>query len=345
MLDPRYAYVSAYLKAGETNVFASRHLSRMLGISNIRDIQSIIRETDIGKYLEGVSLNNFDDLDQSLWHYFVHCVKEIESFDFLPADIKTLSSVYIEKYDVANIKAALQAIGSTNKRNQIIPVGIIHDNELLDELSCAENVADISELLSRSQLSHYIPIIEDFEPDGSTKSRLLLGARLDGEYFRVMLNMASKIREGDTLAQSIGIIIDLTNLQIVARAIIEGIGTEVADYTIHGGYIITDKTIRDLLAVKIADMPHHLEDSKYNNIAKELSSSYEKTKRITTVDDILETYKFKSLREALSPTILSPLVMAWYLVLKETEIRNLRIIFRAIYDNVSIEEIKRYLVF
>ena len=345
MLDPRYAYVSAYLKADETNVFAPRHLSRMLGISNIRDIQSIIRETDIGNYLEGISLNNFDDLDQSLWRYFVHCVKEIESFDFLPADIKTLSSVYIEKYDVANIKAALQLIGSTSNRNPIIPVGIIHDNELLDELSCAENVADVSELLTRSQLAHYIPIIEDFEPDGSAKSRLLLGARLDGEYFRVMLDMASKIRDGDTLAQSIGIIIDLTNLQIVARAIIEGIGTEVADYTIPGGYIITDKTIRDLLAVKIADMPRRLEDGKYNNIAKELSNSYEKTKRVTTVDDILETYKFKSLREVLSPTILSPLVMAWYLVLKETEIRNLRIIFRAIYDNVSIEEIKRYLVF
>jgi vacuolar-type H+-ATPase subunit C/Vma6 len=345
LLDPRYAYVSAYLKAGETNVFASEHLSRMLGISNIHDIQSIIRETEIGNYLEGVSLNNFDDLDQSLWRYFAHCVKEIESFHFLPGDIKILSTIYVEKYDVANIKAALQTIGSTNNRNQIIPVGIIHDNELLDELSCAENVADISELLSRSQLAHYIPIIEDFEPDGSAKSRLLLGARLDGEYFRVMLDMASKIREGETLAQSIGIIIDLTNLQIVARAIIEGIGTEVADYAIPGGYIITDKTIRDLLAVKIADMPSRLGDGKYYDIAKELSNSFEKTKRVTIIDDILDTYKFKLLRESLSPTILSPLVMAWYLILKETEIRNLRIIFRAIYDNVSIEEIKGYLVF
>jgi vacuolar-type H+-ATPase subunit C/Vma6 len=251
----------------------------------------------------------------------------------------------MEKYDVANIKASLQAFKSTGNRNPIIPVGIIHDNGLLDELSCAENVTDITELLTKSRLAHYIPIIEEFEPDGSTKSRLLLGARLDGEYYRVMLSMAHKIREGDTLAQAIGIIIDLTNLQIVARAIIEGIGTEVADHTIPGGYIITDKTIRELLVVKIADMPRRLEDSKYYRIAKELVSIYEKTKRLTTVDEVLETYKFKSLKETLSPTVLSPLVLAWYLILKEIEIRNLRIIFRAIYDNVSIEEIKRYLVF
>ena len=345
MLDPRYAFISAYLKAGETNIVTSKHLNRMLGISNIHDIKSIIRETEIGNYLEGISLNNFNDLDQSLWRYFTHCVKEIESFDFLPRDIKRLSNAYIEKYDVANIKAAFQAISSTGNRNPIIPVGIIHDNGLLDELSCAENVADIIELLTRSRLAHYIPIIEEFEPDGSTKSRLLLGARLDGEYFRVMMDMASEIREGETLAQAIGIIVDLTNLQIVARAIIDGMGTEVVDYIIPGGYIIKDKTIRDLLEVKIDDMPLRLEDSKYFDVVKELSDGFEKNKQITIVNDILETHKYKLLKESLSPTILSPLVMAWYLILKETEIRNLRIIFRAIYDNVSIEEIKRYLVF
>ena len=345
MLDPRYAYISAYLKAGETKVITSKHLNRMLGISNIHDIKSIIRETEIGNYLEGISLNNFNDLDQSLWRYFVHCLNEVESFDFLPRDIKRLPNVYIEKYDVANIKAAVQAMGSTNNRNQIIPVGVIHDNDLLDQLFCAENIADISELLMRSRLAHYIPIIEDFEPDDSTKSRLLLGARLDGEYFRVMMDMASEIREGETLAQAIGLIVDLTNLQIVARAIIDGIGTEVADYTIPGGYIITDKTIRDLLEVKIADLPIRLEGSKYYDIAKELSDGFERTKRVTIINDILETYKFKLLKESLSPTVLSPLVMVWYLILKETEIRNLRIIFRAIYDNISVEEIKRYLVF
>ena len=83
MLDPRYAFISAYLKAGETNIVTSKHLNRMLGISNIHDIKSIIRETEIGNYLEGISLNNFNDLDQSLWRYFTHCVKEIESSSLL----------------------------------------------------------------------------------------------------------------------------------------------------------------------------------------------------------------------------------------------------------------------
>jgi len=46
----------------------------------------------------------------------------------------------------------------------------------------------------------------------------------------------------------------------------------------------------------------------------------------------------------LSPVVLSPLVMAWYLILKEVEIRNLRLILKAIADSMPVDEIKRYLV-
>jgi vacuolar-type H+-ATPase subunit C/Vma6 len=42
--------------------------------------------------------------------------------------------------------------------------------------------------------------------------------------------------------------------------------------------------------------------------------------------------------------VLSPLVIAWYLVLKETEVRNLRLVLKAIYDGVAVEEVKRYLL-
>ena len=40
----------------------------------------------------------------------------------------------------------------------------------------------------------------------------------------------------------------------------------------------------------------------------------------------------------------SPLVAVWYLVIKEIEMRNLRLILKAAFDGISIEEIKDYLV-
>jgi vacuolar-type H+-ATPase subunit C/Vma6 len=36
--------------------------------------------------------------------------------------------------------------------------------------------------------------------------------------------------------------------------------------------------------------------------------------------------------------------MAWYLILKEVEIRNLRLILKAIVDGIPVQEIKDFLV-
>ena len=133
-------------------------------------------------------------------------------------------------------------------------------------------------------------------------------------------------------------------MQIVSRAIIEGIGLDAAECTIAGGYMLTDKAIRELLSLKMTDIPPRLENTQYQDIANELSSSYDKTKSITAVAEIIDKHKFRMLKEILSPRILSPLVMAWYLILKEVEIRNLRLILKAIIDNVPAEEVKDYLV-
>jgi vacuolar-type H+-ATPase subunit C/Vma6 len=139
-------------------------------------------------------------------------------------------------------------------------------------------------------------------------------------------------------------VIDLTNLQIASRAIIEGIGPDAAEFIIAGGYRITDKAIKELLPLKMTDMPARLEDTQYQDIANAVSTNYDKTKSITAVDEIIDKHKFRMLKEMLSPRVLSPLVMAWYLILKEVEIRNLRLVLKTIVDGVPVQEIKNYLV-
>jgi vacuolar-type H+-ATPase subunit C/Vma6 len=159
-----------------------------------------------------------------------------------------------------------------------------------------------------------------------------------------MLNMARKIKDGFVLAQAFGLIIDLANLQITMRAIIEGIGPDAAEFIIAGGYRITDKAIKELLPLKITDILAKLGDAQYQDIANEVFTNYEKTKSITAVDETIDKHKFRMLKEMLSPRVLSPLVMAWYLILKEVEIRNLRLVLKAIIDGVPVQEIKNYLV-
>ena len=340
----KYAFISAYLKGEETKVVTSDHIDRMSKASDIQDALEAIRESDIGSYLEELTVKTFADVDEYLWRYFAQRVNDIESFKFLPGDVLKVSRAYIAKYDVLNIKAALQNI-STHKKSHMIPVGIMHNNGLLAQLSTVENRGDIIELLVRCKLGNYMPALEGYEAAGGAKSKLLVEARLDSEYCKSMLNMARGIKDGSVLSEAFGLIIDLTNLRIASRAIIEGIGLDAAEGTIPGGYMITDKAVRDVLSSKLSDMPQRIENAQYRHIAEEILGSYDKTKSITAVEEIIDKHKFRLLKEILSPRVLSPLVMAWYLILKEFEIRNLRLIMKAIADGVPTEEIRTYLAF
>ena len=343
MPDPRYAFISAYLKGEESKVVTSDQINRMSAVSDVQDALAIIRETDVGSYLEELPIKTFDDLDEWLWKYFAQCIRDVESFKFLPKDIPKVSRAYIVKYDVSNIKAALQGV-STGRKNRMIPVGIICNDGLIDELFGTGKLDDIIGLLIKCKLGDYASVLKEYRIDGGARSKLLVEAKLDGEYYKNLLNMARGIKDGSVLYKAFGLAIDLTNLQIASRAIIEGIGTDAAECTIAGGYLISEGIIRDLLSFKLSDMPQRLENAQYRDIASEVSSSYDKTKSITAIEEVIDKHKFRLLREILSPRILSPLVMAWHLILKEVEIRNLRLVLKMIFDGIALEEIKEYLV-
>jgi V/A-type H+-transporting ATPase subunit C len=343
VLNPRYAFISACLKGEEPKTITSEHIDKMMTVSNLQDALATIRETDIGSYLEELPVRTFDDLDEYLWRYLAQRISYVESFHFLPKDVLEISRAYIVKYDVSNIKAVLQRVSGAQKTS-MIPVGIIHNNELLEELSNAEDVDAIIQLLIRCKLGDYVPALEQYKTDKSAKSKLLVEARLDGQYYKDMLNVANRIRDGSVLTKAFGLVIDLSNLQIASRAIIQGIGHDAAEFVIAGGYRITDKAIKELLPLKMTDMPARLEDTQYQQIANEVSTNYDKNKNITVVDEIIDKHKFRILKEMLSPRVLSPIVMAWYLILKEVEIRNLRLVLKTIVDGVPVQEVKDFLV-
>ena len=342
LFDTRYPFFTAYLKGEEARLVTSNHINRMSKVSGIQDVLGIISDTDIGSYLEEAPVKTFDDLDEHLWMYFSDCLERVEWFKPVPADILKILKAYTAKYDVLNIKAALHGI-SAGKQTRKIPIGVIHNSGLLDELSRAENVDGIIEVLTRCKLGEYASALEEYKTDEGVKSKLLAEARLDEEYYKNLLNMAKDIIDGTILSKALGTIIDMKNLQVVLRAIIAGIGPEAAEYIISGGYMLSSEAVKELLPLKLNDVPGRVE-YLYQNMAEEVVSSYDRTKSIAVVEEIIEKHKFKLIKEILSLSLLSPLVIAWYLILKEVEMRNLRLILKAMFDNIPVEEIGNCLV-
>lgn len=343
MLDPRYAYMSAYLKAEEPKMVAGNHLDRLSRTTNVADALGVIRETDIGAYLEGTTVRGFEDIDQAMWTYFAERIAYIEAFKYMPADMRSVSRSFIVKYDVINVKATLQGI-VTGEKTPLIPIGAICDAGFLDDLNESETMQDVADVLTQSLLPDFVPAIKAYDPAGGAKAKIAVESRLEGEYFHQFLKTASEIREGAALGKAYGLVIDLTNLGIACRAVVEGIGPAAGDYLISDGYIINEKTLRDVLPYKLPDIARRLDSPQYRDIASEIASAYDKSRSVTVIDEVLEKHKYAALRDLLSPRALSPLVMAWYLILKEIELRNLRLLLKAIYDGIAVEEVKRYLL-
>ena len=349
MPDAKYAFASAYLKSAEARVLNTEHIDKMSRISNIQDVASGVREvlgiigdTEAGRYLEAALVKSFDDVDSTLWRYLNECFARLEWLKLLPKDMRRVLRTYIVKYDVTNIKAALRGI-TLGKPAKLIPVGQIYVQGMLDELAAVEDVGDIIGVLTACRLGDYADILRG-QPEPDRSSVFLTEAKLEGRYHDNLLAAARKVTDGALLVRVFSIIIDMANLALISRAVIEERGAAAGDFIIGGGYLISEAVAKEVLAHKLADLPDLMGIAQYREIADELVAGYGRAKSIAVVEDIVDKYGFRLLKEMLSPRVLTPLVLVWYLVIKEVEIRNLRLILKATLDAVPLEEIKEYLV-
>jgi vacuolar-type H+-ATPase subunit C/Vma6 len=79
-------------------------------------------------------------------------------------------------------------------------------------------------------------------------------------------------------------------------------------------------------------------------VAEEIATSNDETKNMAVIDQVIEKHRYRMTEEMLSPRVLTPLMATWYLILKEVEMQNLRLIFKAMFDNIPLEEIRNCLV-
>ncbi len=343
MPDAKYAFISAYLKGAEAKTVTSDQIDRLSKTATPQEVLETIRGTDMGGFLDEQPIQTFDDADKYLWQYFGQRLEELEWLKLMPSDMRKILHAYRVKYDVINIKAALLGV-STGKKVGMIPAGAIYSRGLLDELSRATKVSDVMHLLTECNLGAFASLIEGYVAE-EAKSKFLTEAKLDGEYYQSLLNLPKGMNDGPLLAKAFSIIMDMTNLQLVARAVVEGIGAEAEELVIGGGYLIPGAVARDMLSLKLTDIPGKLGDTQYRDIADEIVASYSRDKSITAVEDAIGKHKFRLLRELLSPRVMTPLMIVWYLTVKEVEIKNVRLVLKAAFDNIPVEEIKGYLVF
>jgi len=322
----------------------SDHIDGLLQrTKTLQDMLDIIRDTDIGEYLNehAGDLNTFDDIDDMLWQYVSECIDRLRRFT-LPSDMTRLLDVYMRKYDIQNIKNAVRGVVEDTPV-PAVPLGKIFEEEYLDELAAAKTFEEIGHVLIKSGLGDYSAVVSAIQ-ENDVRSTFEAEFMLDGIYNHAMAKALKGMDEGDIMAKAFGIIIDLSNIQVVFRsALTEGAGS-VGEFITHGGHMLSEDSVRELFALKSNELAGRLENTEYLPVAQDTLKNYEKEHSVTVIDRVIEKYRIKLLRELLSPRALSPSNLLWYLLIKELEVRNLRLIFKTLMDGIPPSDVRDYVV-
>lgn len=341
LISTRYAFTTAYLKGEESRCVSADHIEGMLQKSTMQGALEVIENTDIGDYLREQPIKTFDETDQYLGKYLGECLKRLERFK-PPSEIIRLADAYIEKYDILNVKIAIRTV-LMEKPAPMALLGAIYNQGYLEKLLSVKSVDEIAEIIVICNLGDYASIIKDIK-EKEIVSTFEAEIKLDRMYYENMLGQLGNMNDGCLVTRALGIIIDLTNLQIVFRSVLGGREFIATEFVLDGGYMLLGNTIREFLSSKMNEITGKLEHTEYDQLAQEVSKNYEKDRNITIIDTLIEKHKIKSLKESLSPRVLSPSNMLWYLILKEQEIRNVRLILKAFTDGIPLSEIEDYLV-
>ncbi len=342
LVSTRYAFTSAYLKGEEARIITSEHVNGMFQrASTIPETLDIIRDTDIGEYLTEQTIKTFDDAEPCLWKYLGACIERLERFK-LPSDMAQMLEVYDEKYDVMNIKILLRCI-TVHGLCGTVPLGRLHGQGLMGALLKADSLEVLSEGLTQSGLGHYTPCLEDLR-EKDIRATIECELCLDRHYLNRMRAALGTMDDGDILTKAFGIMIDLANLQGIIRSAMAERQGLAGDFILEGGHMLTEELLREAASLKMNEIAGRLDHTEYHQLLQEIARTYDKENAMPVIDRIMERHKYRLLRGILSARALSPCNLLWYLIVKEREIRNLRIVMKSIADGITASDIRDYLV-
>ncbi|MFA5628775.1 MAG: V-type ATPase subunit [Dehalococcoidales bacterium] len=343
MVSGEYAFIAAFLKSAESGTAVYRPIPETARLARVQDIADALSDTEIGEYLAGVSPADFDEADRQLWAYFNKSVERIYWFNSVPNEIKMLLQAYVTKYDLMNINGVLRAL-KTGQKIPLIPAGVMNWGGFLPELESAKDLSQVVDILVDANLLSYAGILKNYETLDKKEALNEIEIAFSEAYYSELLAISGSIDGGYKLAGVFGAMADLKVLKTVIRKIVARTVSDTADKTIGGGYLISKSAANEMLSLKLNELPAKLEGTQYKPLIEEIITEFNKDEDVAAIDVFFEKKSFAFLKDILSSGVMTASDVVWYLYVKETEMRNVRIIYKAVFDGIPLENIKDYLV-
>lgn len=331
-----FTYPNAKFRAHGNPFIKEENLKPLSESRNINEVYSKIREHNYEIPKEATE--DINEVEKNLEMNTIEYIKK--AYMATPNEAKPLVNAWLAKYDVKMAKRAIKAVAREKEKEEIdqkvLPVKMI-DEDLKDELMSARNVQELLGILKNTELDE---VLSGKEWEDNFFE---LDIALDKYLFEKMRQAVMQVEaeEKSPVKYFFGKYTDILNLKIVFRGIREDIDEEVLkDSLLPPGRELEKWKLENMVdSSNLEEAMVELEGTSYTELRTEGTS-------MSNFD--LEMYLDKKLlsivSEILSQNILTVGPLIKYLVAKDLELRNLKILIRGLKEGMDPERISKMMI-
>jgi V/A-type H+-transporting ATPase subunit C len=346
-----YEYTNARIRAMKSRLLDRKELEELAGKLDVESVINQLEETPYRGDIEDASVQytGLACVEGALRRSLSNSFRLILSF-VKGEDAQTLMQIFLNKWDIQNIKTILRGKNIHESANEIIeslaPAGALDDATLI-ELTKQQDVKAVIDLLATWGSEYSRPLTQHFKEFSESNDLVVLEYALDKFYYDNALDVVA----GDEYDEGIirGMLtreIDVINIKSVLRIIRDKAEPEdVQYYFISGGKELDINKLSALSATRTIDgVIKQLTGTSYNVLAK-VPDEYVKIEKISAFEKELDTFLLHKALSLFTGDPLSIALAVGYLWAKLNEIANIRIIAMCKTEYVPEKELMEELVF
>lgn len=340
-----YAYVVARVKAKKAGLMGDDSYQKMV-LMSLPEISRFISESGYSKEVTELT-GKFDGVDLIEHATYANMARLFESvLNSASGELHDTLAADLERWDIWNLKVILRGksfgVGAETIKEDLVPAGVLTSDKL-DKLIAID---DVETILTQYGKMTKVTIPQSVIAEYKEKNSLapIEDFLEKNHYGKLLASIDPKSRPGRLYQDFIRKEIDIINLETILKLKMEGVcGEEVMKYIISGGKDIDKKLATQLanaetISAAINDLAQL---DFYEDIKEALDSNANSLKDVVAG---MRKYKMNVVRKFSHMYPLSIIPVIDFMIHKENEVNNIRIIARGIESGLDKDIIKGLLV-
>ena len=339
-----YSYTSARVKAKKSKLLKEEDYNKMLMMS-VPEISHYISDAGYSKEMADLG-NRYEGLSLVEYATYANMAKAFRSIlNSSTGALSRMVNAYLTKCDFENLKTIMRGkkygLPIEEIREDLVPAG----NLSMDDLDKMLSLTTIEDILAAFSKKIHIVVPDDVI--SSYKTNGILGSIEDvlvKEYYKNLLaSISSSDRPTQIFRTYIKTCIDLKNVETVLKFKADGItGDVVVEYWIPGGTEVDEKVMSQLAAAQ--DIQAAVNEMQQLRMYSEIKDSLSQDSTILDVVGVINKYRVELANKVGHMYPLSVIPVVDYMIHKENEVRNIRMIAHGTDSGLDRDTMKKLLV-